>query len=285
MTVFNLGSINLDYFYKVPHLPTAGETLGALDFTKGLGGKGANQSVALALGGAEVCHIGQIHKDDEAQIELLAKSGVDLTHLAKGDVPTGHAIVVIDEASGENQILLMAGANAAISQAQIDTALADAKLGDWALTQNETNLGAYFLQQAKKVGLSICYSAAPFVKETVLSLIGLVDLLVVNEGEAAEIEAALAQPPEAWGLPHLIITKGADGAHYYGNDGASFQPATRVKAVDTTGAGDTYLGFLLAQISQGASMQEAMAMASKAASVQVTRYGTADAIPTIAELR
>ena len=109
-------------------------------------------------------------------------------------------------------------------------------------------------------------------------------MLVVNEGEAAEIADALGQPAPSWGVPHLIITKGADGAEYFGQEGHMFQPAEPVSAVDTTGAGDTYLGFLLAQISQGASIKQAMALAGKAAALQVTRYGTADAIPTLAEL-
>ena len=284
MTVFNLGSINLDYFYKVPHLPKPGETLGALSFSQGLGGKGANQSVALARGGADVYHIGQIHKDDEAHIALMAQAGVDLTHIARGDVPTGHAIVVIDDASGENQILLMAGANHALTDSQMTKALEGAKAGDWALTQNETNLGEAFLKTAKSKGLQICYSAAPFVKDQLLALIDYVDLLVVNEGEADEIAAALGKAPEAWGLPHLVVTKGAQGAYYWGKEGALFQPSEQVKAVDTTGAGDTYLGFLLAQLSHGASISQAMAIASKAASIQVTRFGTADAIPALAEL-
>ena len=284
MSVFNLGSINLDYFYKVPHLPTAGETLAALNYSLGLGGKGANQSVALAKGGAEVFHIGQIHRDDEAHIALLHEADIDLQFVARADVPTGHAVVVIDEGSGENQILLMPGANAAISPSQIDEALAQAKAGDWALTQNETNLSEAFLRQAKDKGLQICYSAAPFVKQTVLSLLGIVDLLVVNEGEAAEIAAALGQAPEAWGIPHLVITKGADGAQYHGIEGSFTQRAEPVKAVDTTGAGDTYLGFLLARLSHGETMAQAMAVASQAAALQVTRYGTAEAIPTMAEI-
>ena len=284
MTVFNLGSINLDYFYQLPHLPKPGETLGALSFSQGLGGKGANQSVALARGGADTYHIGQIHHDDEAHIALMARAGVDLTHVTRGDVPTGHAIVMIDEASGENQILLMAGANHALGETHITQALAGAQAGDWALTQNETNCGEAFLKAAKEKGLQICYSAAPFVKEDVLAVLDIVDLLVVNEGEASEIELALGKTPEAWGVPHLVVTKGAEGAYYWGKEGALFQPSESVKAVDTTGAGDTYLGFLLAQLSHGTSMKEAMQIASKAAAIQVTRFGTADAIPTIAEL-
>ena len=284
MAIYNLGSINIDYFYKAPHLLQAGETLAASDFSQGLGGKGANQSVACARSGAQIFHIGHLHEKDNNWLSFLQGSGVDISHIKLGDVPTGHAIIIIDETNGENQILLLAGANGAIDKSALENSLAQATSSDWALCQNETNLGVEFLQMAHAKGLSICYSAAPFVKEVVLSVLEIVDLLVVNEIEAAEIEKALAAPPAQWGVAHLIITKGGAGAEYYGKDGQFHQPAHKVKAVDTTGAGDTYLGFLLGRLSMGDGMRQAMAIASKAAAIQVTRYGTAEAIPLMSEL-
>lgn len=284
MAIYNLGSINIDYFYKAPHLLQAGETLAASDFSQGLGGKGANQSVACARSGAQIFHIGHLHEKDKNWLSFFQGSGVDISHIKLGDVPTGHAIIIIDETNGENQILLLAGANGAIDKSALENSLAQATSSDWALCQNETNLGVEFLQMAHAKGLSICYSAAPFVKEVVLSVLEFVDLLVVNEIEAAEIEKALAAPPAQWGVAHLIITKGGDGAEYYGKDSQFHQPAHKVKAVDTTGAGDTYLGFLLGRLSMGDNMRQAMAIASKAAAIQVTRYGTAEAIPLMSEL-
>ena len=282
--IYNLGSINIDYFYKAPHLPMPGETLAATDYQVGLGGKGANQSVACARAGAAVRHIGQIHHKDADILGLLDVSAVDCSTITQGDVPTGHAIIVVDEGSGENHIILMPGANQAITETQLEDALKGASAGDWALAQNETALAVPFLKRAKDKGLFLCYSAAPFVKDNVLAVLPLIDLLIVNEGEADEIAAALGKAPDKWGLPHLIITKGKEGADYYGQDGAFHQPAHPVKAVDSTGAGDTYLGYVLGQISQGASLQEAMALAGKAAALQVTRFGTAAVIPTLAEV-
>ena len=284
MAVYNLGSINLDYFYNVPHLPQAGETLASTRFHQGLGGKGANQSIALARGGANVIHIGHIHHSDDNHIALMRDVGVDTSHIAKGDTPTGHAIVIIEDKTAENQILLMQGANVTITPQMIDDALRDAGPNDWALTQNETNLGAEFLKQAKEKGCQICYSAAPFLKDKLLSLIDIIDLLIVNEIEAEEVSAALGKQPDSWPVPHVIVTKGAEGAYYYGQDGTHFMPAEQVKAVDTTGAGDTYLGFFLARLSCGADIKTAMMLAGKAAALQVTRRGTADAIPDITEL-
>lgn len=284
MTIYNLGSINLDYFYHVPHMPQTGETLAAMSFSESLGGKGANQSVAIAKAGGTVIHIGKIHQKDEGFLGIMERSGVDLANVVRAEEPTGHAVITIEQTTGENQILLMAGANHQITSKMISQALATAQKGDWALTQNETNLTEEFLRQAKQAGLKICYSAAPFDKDKLLAVWDLIDLLIVNEIEANEIQDAIKEPPIMWQLPHLIITKGSAGADYYGQDTQFHQPAEKVKALDSTGAGDTYLGYVLAGVSQGKPMRDAMAMASKAAGIQVTRYGTADAIPMLDEL-
>ena len=284
MAIYNLGSINLDYFYHVPHLPKPGETLASTAYHQGLGGKGANQSIAIARGGGQVKHIGLIHHQDSAHIQFMKDVGVDIAHIHTADHPTGHAIVTIEADTAENQILLMQGANHEISEEMIDKALIKAGEGDWALTQNETNLGDVFLQKAKAKGCQICYSAAPFIKEKLLSLIDIIDLLVVNEGEAEAVSQALGKGPDAWGIPHVIVTKGADGAIYEGVDGSHFVPSQKVTAVDTTGAGDTYLGFVLAQLSMNQDIKTAMICAGKAAGIQVTRHGTADVIPALDEI-
>ena len=285
MAIYNLGSINIDYFYKAPHLLKAGETLAASEISQGLGGK-----VQINLLPAHVqAHSFTILEGCMRKIKLaffLEQAGVDISHVQLDEeVPTGHAIIIIDEKSGENQILLMAGANAAIDEELLNKALAHAGPSDWALCQNETNLAVEFLTMAHQKGLSICYSAAPFVKERVLSVLKIVDLLVVNEIEAADIQAALSKSPEEWGVPHLIITRGAEGADYFGKEGQFHQAAQKVKAVDTTGAGDTYLGYLLGRLSCGDTMKQAMALAASAAAIQVTRMGTAEAIVSLSELK
>ena len=123
MTIFNLGSINLDYFYRLPHLISAGETLAANDFNIALGGKGANQSVALAKAGGDVFHIGAFGKKDELYLQELRNAGVNLEFVALLDMPSGHAIVMVDEKTGENQIILSPSANYNIEQVQIRKAL------------------------------------------------------------------------------------------------------------------------------------------------------------------
>lgn len=284
MKLFNLGSINIDKVYRLPHLVTAGETIATTDYKLGLGGKGANQSIAAAAGGAEVIHIGAINREDLVWREKMASRGVSTNHIELRDEPTGHGIVMVDEQSGENQIVIFGGTNLLISHELIDNALDDAKPGDWALTQNETNAVSYFFERASSLGLKLCYSAAPFEAERVKKLLPLTDLLVVNEGEAAALAAELGTEPSDWNLPHLVITLGSKGAKYLGLEGEWETPAPKVDAIDTTGAGDTFLGFMLAALCQNKSMRSAMDLAIAAASLQVTRAGAADAIPKLSEV-
>jgi ribokinase len=279
VAVFNLGSLNIDYIYTLPHLLVAGETLSATDVEAALGGKGANQSLAIARAGGSIFHAGQIHKDDEAWLSQLADEGIILTHVKRANVATGHAIVMVDALSGENQIVLSPGANDQLPLDMIAPFLASALPQDWALSQNETNLTTSFLTVAKNKGMKICYSAAPFVAEITASLLPLVDLLIVNHIEAAELTAHQGCSADALSVPHLIITSGAKGADYCGDHGSFHVPAPKVEPVDTTGAGDTYLGYVLAGIDAGQTMQDAMHDAAQAAALQVARHGASAAIP------
>lgn len=279
MAVFNLGSLNIDYIYTLPHLLVAGETLSATDVEAALGGKGANQSLAIARAGGSISHAGQIHKDDEAWLSQLADEGVILTHVKRANVATGHAIVMVDALTGENQIVLSPGANDQLPLDMIAPFLASSLPQDWALSQNETNLTTSFLTAAKNKGMKICYSAAPFVAEITASLLPLVDLLIVNHIEAAALTAHQGCSADALGVPHLIITSGAKGADYCGYHGSFHVPAPKVQPVDTTGAGDTYLGYVLAGIDAGQTMQDAMHDAAQAAALQVARHGASAAIP------
>ena len=279
MAVFNLGSLNIDYIYTLPHLLVAGETLSATDVEAALGGKGANQSLAIARAGGSIFHAGQTHKDDEAWLSQLADEGIILTHVKRANVATGHAIVMVDALAGENQIVLSPGANDQLPLDMIAPFLASALPQDWALSQNETNLTTSFLTAAKNKGMKICYSAAPFVAEITASLLPLVDLLIVNHIEAAALTAHQGCSADSLGVPHLIITSGAKGADYCGDHGSFHVPAPKVEPVDTTGAGDTYLGYVLAGIDAGQTMQDAMHDAAQAAALQVARHGASAAIP------
>ncbi len=275
MSIFNLGSINVDHFYQVPHLPAPGETLAATGFTTGLGGKGANQSVAAARAGARVTHIGAIGADGAWALAKLRDYGVDTGAIRQVDAPTAHAIINVDQA-GENAIVIYPGANVKQSLSAVSETLSAANPGDILLLQNETNLQAEAAEKARALGLFVIYSAAPFDAGAVRAMLPHTDLLVMNEGEYASLTAAL----ETDLLPDLLITSGARGSTWQSEKGDTEMPAFAVTPVDTTGAGDCFIGTLAAGLDQGLARQDAMRLAAAAAALQVTRPGTASAIPT-----
>ena len=283
MTVFNLGSINIDLVYTVPHFPAPGETLTTLDHQRTLGGKGANQSIALARAGGDVRHIGATNREDEWLRAEMRGAGVGMSGVQDSSLATGHAIVSVS-VDGENQILLFPGANHDIDMDDANATLDQAGDGDWALLQNETNGGAEFVAAARHRGLKLAYSAAPFDAEITAGLLPHTDLLIVNEGEAEALAAMLGRPATEAGIPHLVITRGGDGADYTGEAGSFHQPAFGVDVVDTTGAGDCFFGYFLAELAVGVAVPQALRLASAAGALHVTRLGAGAVIPDRADV-
>jgi len=284
MAIFNLGSINADYFYHLDHLPLPGETLAADGFTVGLGGKGANQSIAAVFGGAKVVHIGAIGSDGIWARDRLFEAGVDVNHVAVLEMPIGHAIINVDR-EGENSIVIFSSANVAQDEGRIRAALEIARKDDVCILQNETNLVRFTAELAHQKGMRVVYSAAPFDADHALRVLPFVDLLVVNEVEAAQLSRALGVVADKLPVPEVLITKGADGAEYRAGAASISVAAFEVEPVDTTGAGDTYLGFFVAGLDAGLDVKGAMTFAAAAAAIQVTRQGTAEAIPKLDEVK
>lgn len=287
MAIYNLGSINADLFYQLPHLPAPGETLAALSMSKGLGGKGANMSVAAARAAATVRHIGAVGSDGRWAKERLLEYGVDTRHIAElADRPTGHAIINVD-ATGENAIVLLPGANHAISEDAIGAALSAADRGDTLLIQNETNNQVLAAKMGRALGLYVAYAAAPFDAKAVQDILPYLDFLIVNEVEAQQLTDATGQSPEALPVKDVVITLGAKGARWiHTPSGASRDfPAYDVEVVDTTGAGDTSTGYLIAARDRGLPMEQAITLAMRAGALMVTRKGTADVIPDLKEVQ
>lgn len=283
MTIWNLGSINADMIYDVPHLPGPGETLSARRLERFLGGKGANMSVAAARAGAQVAHIGAVGADGGWALDRLTEYGVDTRHIAQVDTPTGHAIIAVD-ADGENNIILFPGSNHAMSADQLGRALSVAAQGDLLVMQNETNLQLEAAKMGRDLGLRVCYAAAPFQAESVQAVLPYLDFLILNEVEAEQLREATGQTVQDLGVGDVIVTLGAEGALYYRGDSASEFPAHKVEAVDTTGAGDTFTGYVLAGMDRGMPMPQAISLANRAAALMVTRHGTADVIPDLSEV-
>lgn len=284
--IINLGSINADFFYDLPHLPGPGETLAASHMATGLGGKGANQSVAAALAGEDVHHIGAVGEDGAWAVERLSDFGVNVSHIRISKRPTAHAIVMVDGA-GENQIVIYSGANMDQSAKAIEQALDKGGAGDWLILQNETSHQAEAAQMAWERGIKVAYSSAPFDAQAVQNVLPFTTLLIMNEVEAQQFEQATGQAVTALSLPYALITRGKDGAVWHNlTTGEDLSvPAFEVETVDTTGAGDTFAGFAVAGLSQGLSVQEALRQASAAAALSTTKKGTADAIPDLASVK
>ncbi|MCX8507892.1 MAG: PfkB family carbohydrate kinase [Rhodobacteraceae bacterium] len=282
--IYNLGSINIDHFYRLDHLPAAGETLAAESYHMGLGGKGANQSAAAAKAGARVAHIGAVGPEGHWTVERLAGWGVDVTHIARLDTASGHAIINVD-ATGENTIILSPGANWALGWDRVEGALAGATPSDMLILQNETAHQAAAAALAHARGMRVFYSAAPFDEDAVRAVLPYLTTLALNVVEADQLCAALGQPLDRLDVPELLVTRGAEGAEWRARSGArAFAPALKVRAVDTSGAGDTFAGYFAAGRDRGLAPQQALDWAAAAAALKVTRSGTADAIPTATEV-
>ncbi|MFU8822725.1 ribokinase [Yoonia sp.] len=284
MAIWNLGSINADFVYAVPHIPSPGETLGTTGRQVFLGGKGANMSVAAARAAARVHHIGAVGQDGLWLVERLLEYGVDTRNIAVLDTETAQAIIMVDP-QGENAILLHPGANAEIPQTILQNAMAEAQTGDWLVIQNETNLQRTAASLGRKMGLRVAYAAAPFDADRVQAVLPHLDFLILNAVEAEQLQKATGKTPADLGLTDVIVTLGADGADWYGAAGLQHFDAIKVDPVDTTGAGDTFTGYVLAGLDRGMPMAQAIGQAMRAAALMVTRHGTADVIPDLSEVQ
>ena len=285
MAIWNLGSINADFVYSVPHIPQPGETLAATNRAVYLGGKGANMSVAAARAGAKVHHIGAVGADGAWAKERLSDEGIDVAAVMQTETSTGHAVIVVDD-GGENAIVLHNGANFEIANADIENSL-DASSGDWFVCQNETNLQVETATLAKSRGLKIAYAAAPFDASAVTAMLPLLDFIILNEIEMDQLTAATGKSAETLGVDTVIVTLGAKGADVFSSDEGwkkNHSDAIKVKPIDTTGAGDTFTGYVLAGLDKGLVLNDAVETALRAGALMVTRRGTADVIPSISEV-
>ena len=285
MAVFNLGSINADLFYQVPHLLAPGETLASTDHSRGLGGKGANMSVAIARAAARAVHIGAVGADGGWAVERLLEYGVDTRNIVKLDVPTGHAVIMVDD-HGENAILLFPGANRAITESHIDSALLGATEADTFVFQNETSAQIEGATLASSKGMRVVYAAAPFDAQAVEAVLPMLDILVMNAVEARQLTDALGVTLATLPVRDVIVTLGGDGCRWINTDDGTDQtfPAIPVTPVDTTGAGDTFTGFLVAALDRGLPMKQAILLGQQAGAIMVTRHGTADVIPDLKDI-
>lgn len=289
MKVLNIGSLNLDYVYNVDHVILPGETEATGGRNVFLGGKGINQSMALAKAGACVYHGGLIGEDGQPFLDACEEYGVNAEFIRKTEGPTGHTIIQVDK-HAQNSILLYGGANQKLTEAFVDEVLAHFEKGDVLLLQNEVNLLPYIVDKAYEKGMQIALNPSPFnekLDEVDMKKIG---IFLLNEVEGGQItglkdpDEILAKMREMFPHAKIVLTLGKDGAKYAEGEEVYYQPIFKVDAVDTTAAGDTFTGYFLAGLMEGMPVPEILEMSSKASSIAVTREGAVPSIPYRAEV-
>lgn len=286
-----LGSANMDLVVRQPRLPKPGETMFGSDFSTVAGGKGLNQAVAAARAGATVSFAGAVGDDafgSELRVQLEA-DGVDISSLVLSERPTGTAhISVLD--GGENSIVVVSGANAAVTELD-DDARGAIEGSEWLLVQFERPLPLVTeaLRFARTAGVSTMVTPAP-VLPVDDDFWGLVDILVPNEHEAQELAGIDDEEQAALLLSTrvgtVVMTRGSRGALVCRDGAVLLQvPAVAVEAVDTTGAGDTFVGILAARLAEGDALESALVAAAAGAAISVTRQGATTSMPTWDEIQ
>lgn len=289
MRIYNLGSLNIDYVYDVDHFVSAGETLSSDKMQIFPGGKGLNQSVALARAGAEVIHGAVIGEDGGFLTEILSSAGVDTSRIETIPRRCGHAVIQVDK-SGQNCILLYPGTNRCIDRRYIENFLFDAERDDILVVQNEISGLDIAFETASRKNMRIAFNPSPFHSDIKKLPLSLVRWLFCNETEGEALfgsrdireitERFITQIPDG----DLILTLGKDGSVFKNREKFIAQPIFETKTVDTTAAGDTFLGYFLASVTKGESVERSMAVASKAASVAVSVKGASSSIPFLRDV-
>lgn len=281
--IFIVGSINTDFVISTPYMPASGETLTGSDFFTAHGGKEANQAVAAAKLGGKVLMCGCVGNDlfGIDAIKSLTESGVDTTHIKVIDgVPSGTAVIIVE--NGDNRIILDKGANSNLSKKDIDVFLEEANVGDIYLTQleNPIDVIGYGLKKAKEKGLKVILNPAPANKE-IIPYLDFCDVIIPNETETELLGGKdyLLSKCET-----VLITLGGQGFEINNQNQSNKYPCMKIIPVDTTAAGDTLCGGLVAELSKGSTLEKAAIFGSKAATIACTRKGAQPSIPSLDEV-
>lgn len=284
MKVLNFGSLNLDYVYQVESILIPGETQASRDRQTFCGGKGLNQSIALAKAEIPVYHAGMIGDGGEILLETCKENGVNTEFIRKITGPCGHTVIQVDK-DGQNCILLYGGANRSITREFVDEVLSAFGKDDIILLQNEINELDYIVDRAYEKGMMIILNPSPYDDKLKACDMSKVSMFLVNEIEGYQItgerkpERILAAVKEKYPSAKIVLTLGGDGSVYQDETGIYHQGIFKVKAVDTTAAGDTFTGYFISSIIDGMSVKEGLEMAAKASAIAVSRPGATVSIP------
>jgi ribokinase len=290
MNVINFGSLNYDYFYQVPHLVRPGETITSETFRRSCGGKGLNQSIALAHAGAKVFHAGNVGQDGQMLISCLHGAGVDTRYVTVSKSrPSGHAIIQVDP-TGQNSIIIHGGANHEVPVEDARRVLGNFKHGDALLLQNEISSLASIIDYGRKQGLTLYLNPAPMSRDLLECPLGSVDYFIINEIEGKELTggsepmAVIRAMRKRFPRAVTILTLGERGVICAWGQSIISTPAENVRPLDTTAAGDTFIGFFVAWRLKGEAIEDCVRVACRAAAICVTRQGSVESIPLLNEV-
>jgi ribokinase len=290
-----IGSLNMDLVTHVSHLPKPGETISSSKFYKNPGGKGANQAIAAAKLGANVRMIGKVGLDDYGTnlLDNLRSANVQIEGVKREDV-TGLAFINVSD-EGENNIVLVPGANSKITKSDIDQMKDEIETCDLIILQLEIQLSIveYILRMAKDLQKEVILNPAPAQKLST-EMLQMVHTLIPNETELEILTGCSissdeeliesAQMVRSWGVNKIVVTLGAKGSLLVNDQEHVIIPAYQVDAVDTTAAGDAFVGAFAVGITSGISDQEAAKFATKVSAIVVTREGAQQSLPTKEEV-
>ncbi len=294
MKILNFGSLNIDYVYTIDHIVQKGETILSNKLEVFSGGKGLNQSLALSKAGANVYHAGFIGDDGRFLLDELEESGVNKDLIKVIDYErTGNAIIQNDK-DGENCIILFGGSNQKITKEYVEEVISRFDKGDFIVLQNEINELDTIIEKAYERGLIIVLNPSPMNEKIFLAPLDKISYLILNEIEAKQFlketgskfksSEIIKRLKEKFPNTKIIMTMGEKGSIYYDGHIIIEQGIYKAKVVDTTAAGDTYTGYLIAGLCSDSGVKQAMDNASKAASIAVSRMGAAPSIPSLKEV-
>ncbi|NLV33369.1 MAG: ribokinase [Clostridiaceae bacterium] len=286
MRILNIGSMNIDYVYKVEHIVSEGETQNVLLVETNVGGKGLNQSVAATRAGGTVFHAGMIGKEGKILVDFLKKSEVDISLVSLCEKDQGHAVIQVDK-QGRNSILVYGGSNKMITKEYIDKVLEEFSSEDILMVNNEVSEAEYMLKKAHEKKMKTVFNASPIDNILFNMDLNNVTYLVVNESEGEALSGEKEPKMMLESILHkyhdirIILTLGPDGSMYRDKEKTIYQESYKVEVKDTTAAGDTFMGYFTAGIAKGLKAEDCMKMASMAAAIAVTKHGAAETIPYI----
>lgn len=290
MKIVVIGSLNVDTTYSLPHIPKEGETILATNKTVQKGGKGQNQAIQMARLGAEVSMIGAVGSDGEGKelIDGLKQENIDTRGMIVKEGPSGTASIYVNSV-GQNNIVVYPGANFKLTKEDIDSKLDILKDADICVMQNEIPLDVIYhvLELCREMGITMIHNPAPAVKDFDKKYLSLIDYFVPNETEMElilnrEIDSNvedMAREVLELGCRNVIVTLGSKGSLLVNEEKVHAQKAMLVKAVDTTAAGDSFIGGFVAGLARGFDLERAMEYGTLSSALTVTSPGAVDALP------